>query len=121
MRDINNIPNLTEIAFPDAKFPGAKIRSDFIAKYDIAAERRVARDSIYRIMSVIQEYTIKQYSLRDRAVDLIKLGYTGEALEILAKIGEIEWYPQLTLTDNERYIRYTKIRMARNAAINLIK
>lgn len=29
--------------------------------------------------------------------------------------------PQLTLTDNERYIRYTKIRMARNAAINLIK
>lgn len=90
MRDINNIPNLTEIAFPDAKFPGAKIRSDFIAKYDIAAERRVARDSIYRIMSVIQEYTIKQYSLRDRAVDLIKLGYTGEALEILAKIGEIE-------------------------------
>ena len=71
-----------------AKFPDSNTRMQYLSQYkDDRESYGVAQDAIFFILNKVQAYTVKQYNLRDVAVEKIKEGNIEEALQILSQIG----------------------------------
>jgi hypothetical protein len=73
----------------DALFPSSKMRLDYIegfGKSDNA--RKFVKLGVSWCLELCNAYSIKQYSLRDHAVDAIKKGDIELALQFLEEIGK---------------------------------
>lgn len=77
------------VRLSDAKFPDSDSRLTFI-QYFPKEKQGLVHEGLNWILERCNAYTIKQYSLRDAAVQAIQANEIELALDILAEIGKVE-------------------------------